>query len=156
LRRLLLADVGHANTEARSSAVVQLGHLTLRVFPLGEYATDRLINLCAGVSSFMSCCEKLIIWRLCVSNMCGNGEANCGLVEFLGSTRTTDTTTVFEAHMFSDNPFPPRGAAWKRLSNAAGKTLKVFAIQLRSPRGLALSPLGSGFLVGQALDFGSL
>ena len=127
----------------------------VRLSPFGEYVTDRLVNLCAGVLSVIARCEKLIIQRFRVSNMCDNGESNRWLVEFFGCSGTTDPATAFEARMFSDNHFPSRRASWEDLPNTVGKTLNVLAIQLGPPRGLPLSALVSRFPIGQALDFRS-
>jgi hypothetical protein len=89
-------------------------------------------------------------------NMGNNGQPHRLLLETFSRCGTSDPTAVFQTSMLGYGRLSTGRASRKKLAHPMGKALDILVVQLRPPRCLAFSPVGSGLLVCQTFRFGLL
>ena len=100
--------------------------------------------------------EQLIVRRLEMANMSGDGQTDSPFIEILRSSRAPNTAAVLQAGVLGNGPFHAGRAVHKQLSNSHCKSLHVFSVEFDAPLRLPLSTTFARVAIGQTFVFGAL
>ena len=119
--------------------------------PLAKHGRDPIAYLRPRLASLATADKQVIVWRLSVTNVRDDGQADRVLVQGLRGATAAYATTVFAARVLGDLRFAPLGTARIELPDTGGEPDDVLLIQLRPPLCGARPPCLSGRSVGRAL-----
>jgi hypothetical protein len=99
--------------------------------------------------------EVLVVLRVHVPDVRTHCEIDCAGIQLFRSSRSPDSTRVFETGVFGNRVLLPLRTCWKELTDPSGECLYVLSIESLTPLSSARALDASRVCIGKAFLLGS-